>query len=72
MKVLGISLFMFILLAGISFGIDLLQGFGVSNSFRLAFNPLFVMESPELAILILLLLILFARAVLSLLQKKGE
>ncbi|MDM8100219.1 MULTISPECIES: hypothetical protein [Oceanobacillus] len=68
MKILGISLFMFILLAGISLGIDFIKGYELPAIRSL--NPLYVMELPELAIMYLLLLFLFIDPVLSFLQKK--
>ncbi len=71
MKILGISLFMFILLAGISLGFDLLQGFNLSTILK-TFNPLYVMELPELTVLCLLILILILRPVFSFLQKRQE
>lgn len=68
MKILGISLTMFVLLACISLGIDLIKGYEVPAIRSL--NPLYVMEIPELAIMYLLLLFLFVDPVLSFLQKK--
>lgn len=68
MKILGISLFMFILLAGISTAIDLLKGFELPIIRSL--NPLYVMEIPELAIMYVLLLFLFADPVFSFIQKR--
>ncbi|GAB2574184.1 hypothetical protein JOD18_000165 [Gracilibacillus alcaliphilus] len=63
MKILGITLLMFILLASVSLGIDLSQDFEVHVSIKRAFNPLYVMELPELVILFLLILILFSSPV---------
>ncbi|GAA0320814.1 hypothetical protein [Oceanobacillus sp. FSL W7-1293] len=68
MKIIGISLTMFILLAGGSLGIDLIKGYELPAIRSL--NPLYVMEIPELAIMYLLLLFLFVDPVLSFLQKK--
>ncbi len=68
MKILGISLLMFILLAGVSTGIDLLNGYEVPAIRSL--NPIYVMEIPELAIMYLLLLLLFVDPVSSFLQKR--
>ena len=68
MKILGISLFMFILLAGISMGIDFLKGDEIPAIKTL--NPIYVMELPELAVMYLLLIFLFVDPLSSLLQKR--
>lgn len=68
MKIIGICLSMFIVLAGVSLGIDYLNRYELPT-FR-SLNPLYVMEIPELAIMYLLLLFLFIDPLLSFLQKR--
>lgn len=68
MKILGICLSMFIILASVSLGIDFLNGYEVPILTSL--NPFYVMEIPELAIMYLLLLFLFIDPLLSFLQKR--
>lgn len=55
MKMFGVPLIMFIMLTGISFGIDMLQGFELKTSLLNAVNPFLVMETPELAVFIFFL-----------------
>lgn len=68
MKIIGICLFMFIILTGVSLGIDYLNRYEMPT-FR-SLNPLYVMEIPELAIMYMLLLFLFVDPLLSFLQKR--
>ncbi|MCT1902753.1 hypothetical protein [Oceanobacillus sojae] len=68
MKIIGICLSMFIVLAGVSLGIDYLNKYELPT-FR-SLNPLYVMEIPELAIMYLLLLFLFIDPLFSFLQKR--
>lgn len=70
MKIIGICLFMFIILTGVSLGIDYLNRYEMPT-FR-SLNPLYVMEIPELAIMYMLLLFLFVDPLLSFFYKNGE
>jgi hypothetical protein len=57
MKVLGISLFISIILIGVTIEMDMLMGFTFRQSMRNVLNPFSVMEVPETFILFLFLLL---------------
>ncbi|AMO85399.1 hypothetical protein B857_02674 [Solibacillus isronensis B3W22] len=57
MKILGISILMFLLLSGISIGMDSLLGFDLKTSFKNAVNPFLVMEVTEIIIFYFLIII---------------
>lgn len=55
MKMIGIPIVLLLMLTGLSFGIDMLQGFDLKASLYNAVNPFLVMETPELAVFIFFL-----------------
>ncbi|WP_078394641.1 hypothetical protein [Shouchella patagoniensis] len=71
MKILGISMLMFILLVSISMGIDYLLGFRVSVNL-VALNPFYVMETPEIVIFFLMIFFLVVRPLVSFSRKRNK
>lgn len=72
MKVIGISILMMVLLAGISLSMDILLGFDVNTSVKNALNPFFVMETAELSIFVLYLFFVTLGPILSFYRKRKE
>jgi len=70
MKIIGISLLMMGCLMGFSLGIDILQGFDVSQALYNALSPFRVMEVAELFVLFFLLF-LFLLKLRIFLQRRG-
>jgi hypothetical protein len=63
MKIMGISLLMLGCLIAFSLGIDIFQGFDVSQALYNAVSPFRVMEVAELFVLFFLLFLFFAESV---------
>ncbi|RDZ08190.1 hypothetical protein C3744_26150 [Priestia megaterium] len=72
MKIMGISLLMMGCLMGFSLGIDILQGFDVSQALYNAVSPFRVMEVAELFVLFFLLFIFFAESVYLFIKKRNQ
>ncbi|MCM3670639.1 hypothetical protein M3181_16875 [Mesobacillus maritimus] len=72
MKIFWVSMLIFLSLIMLSFGIDLLMGFELNMSIRNAISPFRVMEPVEFAVLIMLILLYFARAGYKFLQNKKQ
>ncbi|WP_374989350.1 hypothetical protein Q5794_28400 (plasmid) [Priestia megaterium] len=70
MKIIGISLLMMGCLMGFSLGIDILQGFDVSQALYNAVSPFRVMELAELFVLFFLLFIFFAESTYLFIKKR--
>ncbi|MBY0200675.1 hypothetical protein P4661_20290 [Priestia megaterium] len=71
MKIMGISLLMLGCLMAFSLGIDIFQGFDVSQALYNAVSPFRVMEVAELFVLFFLLFLFLAESVY-LFIKKGK
>ncbi|KRD93394.1 hypothetical protein ASE46_20545 [Bacillus sp. Root239] len=72
MKIIGISLLMMGCLMGFSLGIDILQGFDVSQALYNAVSPFRVMEVAELFVLFFLLFLFFAESAYLFIKKKNQ
>ncbi|MED4256650.1 hypothetical protein P4689_29265 [Priestia megaterium] len=72
MKIMGISLLMMGCLMGFSLGIDILQGFDVSQALYNAVSPFRVMEVAELFVLFFLLFLFFAESVYLFIKKRNQ
>ncbi|MED4241080.1 hypothetical protein [Priestia megaterium] len=73
MKIMGISLLMLGCLMAFSLGIDIFQGFDVSQALYNAVSPFRVMEVSELFVLFFLLFLFFAESVyLFIKERKGN
>ncbi|WDL89778.1 hypothetical protein IUJ58_26330 (plasmid) [Priestia aryabhattai] len=73
MKIIGISLLMMGCLMGFSLGIDILQGFDISQALYNAISPFRVMEIAELFVLFFLVFLFFTESVyLFIKQRKGN
>ncbi|MET1031029.1 hypothetical protein [Domibacillus tundrae] len=72
MKVIGISILMIVLLAGVSLSIDILLGFDVNTSVKNALNPFLVMKKAEVSIFLLFLLFLVVGSIRSFFRKRKE
>ncbi|RBN37854.1 hypothetical protein DMN50_28365 [Priestia megaterium] len=72
MKIIGISLLMMGCLMGFSLGIDMLQGFDVSQALYNAVSPFQVMEVAELFVLFLLLFLFFAESAYLFIKKRNQ
>ncbi|MDQ0857753.1 hypothetical protein [Bacillus sp. V2I10] len=70
MKMIAIPIVMMMMLTGISFGIDILQGFELRTSLFNAVNPFLVMETPELAVFIFFLFCFVMDAFLTFYRKR--
>ncbi|MEI2665712.1 hypothetical protein [Rossellomorea sp. LJF3] len=70
MKVMGITLLMMGCLMGFSLGLDILQGFDVSNALQNAVSPFRVMEVAELVVLSFLLFLFFGETAYEVIKKK--
>ncbi|WP_224773264.1 MULTISPECIES: hypothetical protein [Bacillaceae] len=70
MKMIAIPIVMMLMLTGISFGIDILQGFELRTSLLNAVNPFLVMETPELAVFIFFLFCFIIDAFVSFYKKR--
>ena len=72
MKIIGISLLMMGCLMGFSLGIDILQGFDVSQALYNAVSPFRVMEVAELFVLFLLIFLFFAETAYLFIKKRNQ
>ena len=72
MKIIGISFLMMGCLMGFSLGIDIFQGFDVSQALYNAVSPFRVIEVAELFVLFFLLYLFFAESVYFFIKKKRE
>jgi cytochrome bd-type quinol oxidase subunit 2 len=72
MKIIGISLLMMACLMGFSLGIDMLQGFDVSQAFYNALSPFRVMELAELFVLFSLIFLFFVESLYLFMKKKNQ
>lgn len=63
---------MMAILFSITLYLDVLQGFNLRNSFKNAYNPFVVMETPELVVLFLFIFLLFVDVIIAFVQKKKE
>ncbi|MBK0295438.1 hypothetical protein IAE22_24245 [Bacillus sp. S34] len=72
MKILGISVLMMGCLMGFSLGIDIIQGFDVSQALYNAISPFRVMELAELFVLFFLLFLFFAESLYLFMKKKNR
>ncbi|MCM2978711.1 hypothetical protein ABFY54_29570 [Priestia megaterium] len=72
MKILGISVLMMGCLIGFSLGIDIIQGFDVSQALYNAISPFRVMELAELFVLFFLLFLFFAESLYLFMKKKNQ
>ncbi|PFI58951.1 hypothetical protein CN918_37010 [Priestia megaterium] len=72
MKIIGISLLMMGCLLVFSLGIDMLQGFDVSQALYNAVSPFRVMEVAELFVLFFLLFLFFAESAYLFIKKRNQ
>jgi hypothetical protein len=70
MKIIGITLLMMGCLMAFSLGIDIFQGFDVSQAVSNAVSPFRVMEVAELFVLFFLLFLFFAESAYLFLKKR--
>ncbi|WP_310332338.1 hypothetical protein [Priestia megaterium] len=70
MKIIGISLLMMECLMGFSLGIDIFQGFDISQALYNAVSPFRVIEVAELFVLFFLLF--FAESLYLFMKKKNQ
>ncbi|MGG1576264.1 hypothetical protein [Fictibacillus sp. NRS-1165] len=70
MKIICITVLIFVVLLGFSLGLDILAGFEIHTAIKNALSPFRVMEAPEFFVFFLLIFFLGLNLVLSpLLQK---
>ncbi|WP_259345729.1 hypothetical protein [Priestia aryabhattai] len=72
MKIISISLLMMGCLMGFSLGIDIVQGFDVSQALYNAVSPFRVMEVTELFVLFFLLFLFFVESVYLFIKKRNQ
>ncbi|MBU8690517.1 hypothetical protein KM918_24780 [Priestia megaterium] len=72
MKIMGISLLMLGCLMAFSLGIDIFQGFDVSQALYNAVSPFRVMEVAELFVLFFLLFLFFAESAYLFIKKRKK
>ncbi|WP_371410248.1 hypothetical protein, partial [Priestia megaterium] len=72
MKIIGISLLIMWCLMVFSLGIDMLQGFDVSQALYNAVSPFQVMEVAELFVLFLLIFLFFAETAYLFIKKRKQ
>ncbi|WP_407545295.1 hypothetical protein [Priestia sp. HNGD-A6] len=72
MKILGISVLMMGCLMGFSLGIDISQGFDVSQALYNAISPFRVMELAELFVLFFLLFLFFTESLYLFIKRKNQ
>ena len=72
MKIMGISLLMMECLMGFSLGIDIFQGFDVSQALYNAVSLFRVMEVAELFVLFFLLFLFFAESAYLFIKKRNQ
>lgn len=64
MKIIGIFLLFLILSASMSVLMDILMGFNLLNSIKNLLNPFYVIETGEIVMLVLFLLITIAQQII--------
>jgi hypothetical protein len=72
MKIIGISLLIMWCLMVFSLGIDMLQGFDVSQALYNAVSPFQVMEVAELFVLFLLIFLFFVETAYLFIKKRNQ
>jgi len=72
MKIIGISLLMMGCLMGFSLGIDIVQGFDVSQALYNAVSPFRVMEVAEFFVLFFLLFLFLAESTYLFIKKRNQ
>lgn len=74
MKILGVSLLIFIVLAGFSVWSNFLIGLNFENSFKNTMNPFVVKDTPEFVLFLILLFFFFAGPIVTSVKqsKKGK
>ncbi|MGG0419554.1 hypothetical protein ABEY52_26345 [Priestia aryabhattai] len=72
MKILGISVLMMGCLMGFSLGIDIIQGFDVSQALYNAISPFRVMGLAELFVLFFLLFLFFTESLYLFIKRKNQ
>ncbi|UXH46491.1 hypothetical protein N5C46_10740 [Rossellomorea vietnamensis] len=72
MKIMGITLLMMGCLMGFSLGLDILQGFDVSDAWQNAVSPFRVMEVAELFVLFILLFLFFGETAYEVIKKRKK
>jgi len=72
MKIIGVTLLIFISLIGLSFGIDLLMGFDMITSLRNSVSPLAVMEPVEYFIFLALIFLYLGKTTTLFFQGKKQ
>ncbi|MEH7367174.1 hypothetical protein [Priestia megaterium] len=72
MKIIGISLLIMWCLLVFSLGIDMLQGFDVSQALYNAVSPFRVMEVAELFVLFFLLFLFFVESAYLFIKKRNQ
>ncbi|MCU7766819.1 hypothetical protein N7984_28860 (plasmid) [Priestia megaterium] len=72
MKIIGISLLIVWCLSVFSLGIDMLQGFDVSQALYNAVSPFQVMEVAELFVLFLLIFLFFVETAYLFIKKRNQ
>ncbi|PFG03440.1 hypothetical protein [Bacillus sp. es.034] len=70
MKIFGITLLMMGCLMGFSLGLDILQGFDVSDALHNAVSPFRVMEVAEMVVLFFLLFLFFGETAYEVIKKR--
>ncbi|MGG4169135.1 hypothetical protein ABEW00_16965 [Rossellomorea vietnamensis] len=72
MKILGITLLMMGCLMAFSLGLDILQGFDISDAWSNAVSPFRVMEMAELVVLFFLLFLFFGETAYTLFKSRKK
>lgn len=74
MKILGISLLIFIVLAGFSIWSNFQIGLNFENSFKNTMNPFVVKDTPEFVLFLILVFFFFAGPIVTAVKqsKKGK
>ena len=72
MKILGISILIFVCLILFSLGIDMLTGFDVPTSIKDTFNPFLVVEIKEVVLFFLFIIYMICIFALAIYRKKKQ
>ena len=72
MKIFGITLLMMGCLMAFSFGLDIIQGYNLTDAWHNAVSPFRVMEVAELFVLFFLLFLFFMETAYEVIKKKKE
>ena len=70
MKVLGISILIFVCLILFSLGVDILTGFDIPTSFVNTFSPFLVVEIAEVVLFFLFIIYMVCISILAIYRKK--